>query len=78
VNRLAANGLIERVRAGGDRRVVRLRLTATGEQKLRTLSDVHRDELLSTGPNLVRELSGLLARLNSTPMKEKDDFIPQA
>ena len=62
VDRLERNGLIQRDRAESDRRVVRLRLTKAGEEKLRTLSGAHRDELLRTGPNLVHELSELLAR----------------
>jgi DNA-binding MarR family transcriptional regulator len=60
VDRLAERHLVERVRASRDRRQVRVRLTAAGEDKLTRLSRAHHDELQVTGPLLVSALSSLL------------------
>jgi DNA-binding MarR family transcriptional regulator len=61
VDRLAQRGYVERVRATGDRRVVRVRLTADGERRLKRLSGVHREELRELAPLLVDALSALTA-----------------
>src|SRR5690349_6828631 len=45
VDRLAAHGLVERVRDDADRRQVRVSLTPEGDAKLRRLSTVHKEEL---------------------------------
>jgi DNA-binding MarR family transcriptional regulator len=66
-DRLVERGLAERVREGPDRRQVRLRLTAQGEEKLHCLSDVHRDELRSAGPLLAEALKQVLARFSEVP-----------
>jgi DNA-binding MarR family transcriptional regulator len=60
IDRLAERGLVERVRGGGDRRQVRVRLSPDGEAKLSRLSGEHREELRRTGPALVAALGGLL------------------
>jgi DNA-binding MarR family transcriptional regulator len=63
VDRLVERGLAERTRGADDRRQVRVRLTATGLEKLLRLSSVHRQELRSSGPDLVNSLTELLSRL---------------
>jgi DNA-binding MarR family transcriptional regulator len=61
VDRLAARGLVERVRAGeGDRRQVRVRLTELGAERLESLSSEHRAELGKSGPLLVESLASVL------------------
>jgi DNA-binding MarR family transcriptional regulator len=52
VNRAQAAGLVERVKDDIDGRVVRLHITRTGEQRLRTLAQLHRDELEQLEPLL--------------------------
>ena len=56
VDRLERQGLVERVRDGDDRRQVRIQLTAEGATKLRRLAAVHREELRSSGPRLIKAL----------------------
>jgi DNA-binding MarR family transcriptional regulator len=56
VNRLAAKGLLRRLRGQNDRREVLLRLTSRGERLLKNLTLPHRAELRSTGPTLLRAL----------------------
>jgi uncharacterized protein YeaO (DUF488 family)/DNA-binding MarR family transcriptional regulator len=60
VDRAEAAGLVERVRpgSGGDRRVVRLRLTPDGEGLLERLSASHLDELARLGLGLPRPVPG--------------------
>jgi len=63
VDRLAERGLVERLRCEGDRRQVRVSLTAEGLAKLKRLSSVHREELRTSGPILVKALDTLLQGL---------------
>jgi DNA-binding MarR family transcriptional regulator len=60
VDRLEARGLVARLQREGDRRQVRVRLTADGAEKLRRLSALHRDELRHTGPLLVATLDDII------------------
>ena len=60
IDRLAGRGLVERLKGKDDHRQVRVRLTASGSQKLLRLSRIHRQELRQTGPDLVETLRGLL------------------
>lgn len=60
LDRLEQRGLVERVRTDIDRRQVRVRLTPVGAEKLHRLSSVHRAELLTSGPQLVEALRGVL------------------
>jgi DNA-binding MarR family transcriptional regulator len=62
IDRLVERGLVERVRAGEDRRQVRVRLTPEGEAALGRLSGTHREELRRTGPALKAALGKLLER----------------
>ena len=63
VDRLAERGLVERLRVPGDRRQVRVRLTAEGLDKLKRLSSTHYRELRESGPALVGALNSLLQDL---------------
>jgi DNA-binding MarR family transcriptional regulator len=56
---MVKRGLIERHRDTADLRRVLVRITGRGEQVLDTLSVLHRTELRSTAPALVRALTAL-------------------
>jgi DNA-binding MarR family transcriptional regulator len=56
INRLESNGCVRRERSGDDRREVLLGLTAKGERILGELALHHREQLLSTGPDLLAAL----------------------
>jgi DNA-binding MarR family transcriptional regulator len=62
IDRLAEGGLVRRSRASGDRRQVRIRLTAKGEAVLGKLSLEHRSELGGAGSALAVSLRAILAR----------------
>jgi DNA-binding MarR family transcriptional regulator len=61
VDKLEIRGLIVRERSEADRREVLLRVTDAGEALLRTLSALHRLQLETVGPNMVRALERVLA-----------------
>jgi DNA-binding MarR family transcriptional regulator len=56
VNRLAARGFVRRERGGEDRREVLISLTPKAQKLLIELSRHHKNELVSSGPALVRAL----------------------
>nr|WP_245288056.1 helix-turn-helix domain-containing protein [Bradyrhizobium sp. Ec3.3] len=56
MNRMAKLKLITRVADPQDARKVRLKLTAKGEQKLRSLSKIHLEELRAASPALSKIL----------------------
>jgi len=56
-NRLVAKRLVVRTKSQGDRREVLLSLAPRGEKVLRQLSLLHRAELSSAGPKLLRSLA---------------------
>jgi DNA-binding MarR family transcriptional regulator len=60
LDRLAEQGLVERVKSLVDGRQVSVSLTPKGETKLRRLSGAHREELRRAGPVLVAALASLL------------------
>ena len=62
VNRLERKGLIRRSRNERDRREVMISLTKQGERVLATLTLVHRAELRSAGPVLLRALNRVLSQ----------------
>jgi len=78
-DRLVERGLVARQRGEGDRREVRLRLTAQGENSLTRLSGSHRAELLNSGPLLVESLGALLHQLRkqSNPQPQKEEDVPK-
>lgn len=59
-DRLSAKGLVRRKRDSQDRRQVLLELTSKGEKTIRELALYHREELRSTGPELVAALKSVL------------------
>jgi DNA-binding MarR family transcriptional regulator len=61
VDRLVARRLATRRRNDCDEREVLVQITAKGEQLLRRLSVVHRNELRRVGPSLVRALTDITA-----------------
>ena len=67
IDRLVERGLIRRSRDDPDQRRVIIHLTPHGEQLLRKLSLLHRKELQSAGPILVRTLRALIATNTDTP-----------
>ena len=56
VDRIIRLGLLKRIADHGDSRRMFLKLTKKGEQKLRTLSKMHFEELQSVSPELARIL----------------------
>ena len=62
VDKLEGSGLIVRERSTEDRREVLLRLTPDGDAVLRTLSSLHRQQLQSAGPEVIRALRNILER----------------
>lgn len=58
VNRAQAGGLVERNRDDKDARVVRLRLTDLGEQRIAQLTQLHLDELAQLEPLLRHVVAG--------------------
>ncbi len=62
-DRLSAKGLVRRKRDSQDRRQVLLELTSKGEKTIRELALHHREELRSTGPELVGALKGVLSSI---------------
>ena len=66
VNRMVERGLLERHRDESDQRRVLVGLTLYGEGVLKKLSLLHRMELRTTGPALVKVLDVLLTSTNTT------------
>jgi DNA-binding MarR family transcriptional regulator len=62
VDKLEGSGLIARERSTEDRREVLLRLTPEGDAVLRALSSLHRQQLQSAGPEVIRALRNILER----------------
>ncbi|HZR49102.1 MAG TPA: MarR family winged helix-turn-helix transcriptional regulator [Streptosporangiaceae bacterium] len=58
IDRAVAAGLVQRARDDGDGRVIRIRLTAEGEERLRQLSTAHLDELRRLAPVLDHLITG--------------------
>lgn len=58
VNRAQAGGLVQRMRDENDARIVRLRLTPMGEQRLTRLTQLHLSELQQLKPLLEHIVDG--------------------
>jgi DNA-binding MarR family transcriptional regulator len=58
VNRAQAAGLVERVRDADDARIVRLRLTDAGEERIAELTGLHISELQQLAPLLQHVVDG--------------------
>lgn len=69
IDRMVERGLILRNRDEDDQRRVLINLTLLGEEVLRRLSLLHRTELRSTGPALVRTLNALTDNNNDHPAR---------
>jgi DNA-binding MarR family transcriptional regulator len=72
-NRLQKNHLISRRRSQGDRREVMLRLTSRGERLLQSLTLLHRAELITAGPGLLRALGNVIGK--SRPVRKKNQKL---
>jgi DNA-binding MarR family transcriptional regulator len=62
IDRLETKGLIRRIRCPEDRREMILLLTPRGERLLQRLSRLHRAELQSAGPALLRALLAVIPK----------------
>ena len=60
IDRMVDRNLLERSRDENDQRRVIIHLTPYGEEVLRKLSLLHRTELRSSGPELVRALNSVI------------------
>jgi DNA-binding MarR family transcriptional regulator len=60
IDRMQEKRLIRRTRDPHDRRQARVAISARGAQKLERLSREHRDELVASGPALVKSLRHVL------------------
>ena len=60
IDRMVDRNLLERSRDENDQRKVIIHLTPYGEEVLRKLSLLHRTELRSSGPELVRALNSVI------------------
>ena len=61
VDRLDVKGLVTRVTDPADRRRVHVQITRRGDAMLRRLTRIHREELSTTGPQLLHTLQTLLS-----------------
>jgi DNA-binding MarR family transcriptional regulator len=82
LNALEGEGLIERVRILGDRRVVHIRLTPEGREKVRKWRALFEGELrehfTSLSDDELRQLASLLARLGPPPGVRSRPFVSNA
>jgi DNA-binding MarR family transcriptional regulator len=60
VDKLVAAGFVRRTPSPTDRREVLVEITESGEKLLTALSELHREQLQSVGPQLIEALSGVL------------------
>jgi DNA-binding MarR family transcriptional regulator len=60
VDKLELAGLVRRVPSQSDRREVLVEITRRGESLLAELSAIHRDQLATVGPALIKALSAVL------------------
>jgi DNA-binding MarR family transcriptional regulator len=64
ISRLERLGAVKRFKSEEDRREVLIRLTATGEHLLASLSETHEQELQVRAPELIRALQRVLRSSN--------------
>ena len=67
-NRAQAGGLVERTRDDADARIVRLKLTPTGEDRIESLTQLHVNELKQLAPLLRHVVSSEGADLQHGPL----------
>ncbi len=68
INRMVDRNLLERSRDESDQRRVIIHLTPYGEEVLRKLTLLHRTELRSSGPELVRALNSVINLKDLNPL----------
>ena len=68
INRMVEKNFLERSRDANDQRKVIIHLTSFGEEVLRKLSLLHRTELRSSGPELVRALNSVINGEGNDPL----------
>ncbi len=68
INRMVKRNLLERSRDEKDQRKVIIHLAPYGEEVLRKLSLLHRTELRSSGPELVRALHSVISVEGHDPL----------
>jgi DNA-binding MarR family transcriptional regulator len=68
INRMVEKNFLERSRDANDQRKVIIHLTSFGEEVLRKLSLLHRTELRSSGPELVRALNSVISGEGNDPL----------
>lgn len=78
IDRLEGRKFVRRYRSRVDRRLVFIRLTASGEKLLREISLYNLQELQSVAPSVVRILNELISGLNDpgaegSPSKEREE-----
>jgi DNA-binding MarR family transcriptional regulator len=71
INRMVDRNLLERSRGESDQRKVIVNLTPYGDEVLRKLSLLHRTELRSSGPALVRVLHALIDGENDSQTRSE-------
>lgn len=71
INRMVDRNLLERSRGESDQRKVIVKLTPKGDEVLRKLSLLHRTELRSSGPALVRVLHALIDSENDSQTRSE-------
>ena len=71
IDRMVDRNLLERSRGESDQRKVIVNLTPKGDEVLRKLSLLHRTELRSSGPALVRALYALIDSENDSQIRSE-------
>jgi len=78
INRAQAGGLVERSRDDADARVVRLKLTPLGEDRILALTQLHIDELSQLVPMLRHVVEPSDVKRAATPVSAGQDGHPTA
>lgn len=68
INRAQAGGLVERHRDRDDARIVRLKLTQAGEERIARLTELHLSEIRQLGPLLAHIVNGDGTQLRDGPL----------
>jgi DNA-binding MarR family transcriptional regulator len=68
INRAQAGGLVERHRDSDDARIVRLKLTQAGEERIARLTELHLSEIRQLAPLLAHIVNGDGSQLRDGPL----------
>lgn len=71
VDRLVSRNLVARRKSDADGREILVELTLDGERLLRRLTEAHRTELLTAGPDLVRALEAIVSKSARKPAQRR-------